>query len=872
MVTAILVFLGLITTLANAQDKPEETGNLPEDIYLMPFSHYDLAWTGTTPECLSRSYRIVTEAVRQAQVNPQYRWFVDNMFFLQHYISSRPEYLETIKELVKKGQIELNPLWIINFQDDNDGELYVRNLLYTKKYIKDTFGIEQEFVSLTDLPEWTPQFPQILARSGIKFAVMTRHGPENNHLIWWRAPDGTKLLTYHIGYGGLMYEPIIEISRRPQQVKQYIEKSLTRFTKVCKSRHALGYCGTDRSLPIPDLDKNVAKWNEMSQVKMKISTLKEFYEAIKDTPDLPAYSDEVPNAWMGIEAGFAKTFQFDQKALNLLETAEKFATISHILGYTTYPGKEIEHTWKGLIEAHDHGYGGHGYEEGDQRKIDQRQKAIYTAEEIIENSLIPIAEHIKTDDVDCIPIVVFNPLSWERSEVVNAHFTLQINQSQAGYEDNGFDWKGHKFETYPVKIKDKIVLKDDNGKIIPFQVIRKHKVLEYYIAFRAENVPVFGYKTYYIYPSKQESKEKAVFRADKNSLENDCLKLTVNQDGSFSLYDKSTGQTVVDGMRLSIINDLTPIRDGKQPENLKEIPLSLKQIVPEEIGPVRASVRLIYNLNHSSLRHLELKLSLSRGASKLDIESIIDYEMEKRREVLGISLVFPFNIKASGIHYGVPYGYNKSDNLLAESAIFTGKKNPNEPGIPDHLWKRCRLVQKWLNIKGKDAGFTIATSRQFFILGEKEVRCELLHINAKAFYLCPGIQQGTVISKFSIIPHFRTWQEDKAYRYGWELNNPLIAYSVNDTVSPKTLPKAFSFLESPSAQTIVTVLKKEEKGEGVILRLYEAEGTEGKIRLKFFKPITAAYECNLIEQPGQEINLVEENIKANEIKTIRLVR
>lgn len=869
----MLIILGFILLSAipdaflRAQEKEKKADNLPEDIYLMPFSHFDLAWTGRTPECLSRGYRIFSEAIKISESDPKFRYFVDNMFYLDRYISSHPEKLIPLKELVKRGQIELNPLWIINFQDDNDGELSVRNLLYTKKFIKDNFEVEPAAVSMTDLPDWTPQFPQILDKSGIKFLIMTRNGPNRNRLFRWRSPDGSAILTYHIGYGGLLYEPLIELSGKPYAVKNYLEKSMASFSKVSKTGHAFGFGGSDRTLPFAGLEANVAKWNEISPVKMKISSLKEYYEAVRDTPDLPEYTGQVPNMWI-VDGAYAKTFQDDQKALNLLATAEKLASISYILGYTKYPQDRIEQAWKGLILAHDHGYSGHGYDEGDKRKIVERQKAIYCAQDIIEESFTPIAEHVKADFKDCIPIVVFNPLSWERNEAVSAHFTLQIGQSQAGYNDTGIKHNGHRIETYPVKINDKMVLRDSLGKPVQMQILKKHDVLEYYILFRGEQIPALGYKTYYLYPSKEEYKEETSVRCGNDVLENEYLRLTVNEAGAFSLYDKKSGKVIINAARFAVIPDLGLVKEQKQLEDVREIPLRLDKTVIEENGPVRAALRLIFKPNHSCLRAMEFRVSLARGENKLDLEAVVDYEMLKIKEMPAVSLVVPFDIKDPKINYGIPYGSNESNNLMPESGI---RRQPDGPGVPAHLWIKCRLIQKWIDVAGDGPGFTMASSRNFFILSKKDLRCELLHLNAPAFYDCEDIREGRVVSYFSIAPHTKSLQVDKAYRLGWQLNNPVITYSVNDTVSEKTLPETLSFVEPLSDNTVVTVLKKAEKGEGFILRAFEAEGKPGNVSVKFFRSLSGIQEVNLMEQENKNPGLSKDSIQPNEIKTYKVV-
>ncbi|MBU4289719.1 MAG: hypothetical protein KKG09_00495 [Verrucomicrobia bacterium] len=860
----------LLASNLPAQEKPGDPGTLPETFNLVPFSHFDLAWTGTTPECLSRGYRIFTEAMDLCRKDPDYRYLIDNLFFLERYLSSHPEKREAFHELVKKGQIELNPAWILSFPSDNDGELWVRNLLYSKKYIRDEFGVDARCLSTTDLPDWTPQFPQILTKSGIDFVLMTRNGPKNAYLFHWKGQDDTKILTVNMRYGGLAYDPIVEFSRRPQLVKGYLHKVLALAEHKAGARHIVGLAGTDRSLPFPDLTKNVAAWNAMSPVKMKVSTLKEYYALVKDTPDLPTFSGEVPNTWMGVDAGYAKTFQDAQRALNGLETAEKWATICWLIGFSPYPAEPIESAWKSLLQAHDHGYGGHGYEDGDRRKIFERQKAIFTADDILERSLAAIAEHVKVPEKDCIPIVVFNSMSWPRSEVVDAHFTLQILQSDPGYDDNGVDvGAGRKRDFYPIKVHDKIVLKDDRGNPVPLQVAIKYQHLEYRILFRAEDVPPLGYRTYYVSPVKEEHAKPSPLKREKNSIENEFLRVAVSETGAVTLYDKEAKKTVSDGIRLCVIPDLTPIKDGKEMEDLKELPVRLRETRFDESGPIRIAGRLTFSCDHPSIRGLELTLSLAAGERKLGIEAAVDYKMEMRRDILGVSLLFPKE-KDAKITYGTPYGYNESTHLLPDAGFLHDPPQRAPSYLPAHIWKRVRSIQKWIDIRGADRAYTIASSRDFFVLGEKDIRCELVHLNAPAFYLCKEIRQGRVESAFSIVPHDRTWQEDKTYRQGWELNSPMTCYSVNDTVSAKTLPATLSFLPSPSDHAVVTVLKKEERGNGVIARFFEAEGKDGSINPGLFRPVKEIQTCDLQEKELHKMDSTEK-LDKNEIKTIKFI-
>lgn len=861
----------------------------PTDVYLIPFAHYDLAWTGTTPECLSRAYRILTEAIERCEAGRNgWRYLVDNMFYFQRYLAAHPEKLDLCRTLVRRGQLELNPLWIVSFQDNHPGENYVRYLLYPKMFIRDTFGVDPTVVCMSDTPEWSPQFPQIAAGCGIKFIARTRCGPKDTRLFWWQAADGTSVQTAYCSEGyGWLYIPILAIQDDARQTGSGMEFFLAEAFRPAKppvkgarsaidfffaeagkrsaTLHLLSFFGVDRNLPPRELESNVVEWNKTSERKMRISSLSEYYENVRDASNLPVYSGEVPNAWMGIESAFAVTFQDAQKASNLLLTAEKLATISHLLISTPYPQERIRTAWKSLALADDHGWGGHGYEEGDKRKIDERQKAIYAAEEIIEESLIPIAERVETEDVGCIPIVVFNPLSWERNEIVSAHFTLQLEL-------------GRELDLYPVSFrrKEEMVLKDDNGRPVPFQVVQKNPPLEYYIVFPGRHIPPLGYRTYYLYPCKEEQRIETDLQVAETALENEYLRVIVDKrKGSISIFDKAAQTTISDGIRISVVDDLRPIGLGKQLEDLPEEPVRVRQVIIAERGPVRGTLRLICDCRHSSLRDIEMTVSLARAGRNVEIESIIGYKMQPRQEVSGVFQVFPFCAPPSEVRYGIPYGHNDMGGLMPTAGFLGGyvglggRVDPTYP--PQHFWKRARLIQRWLDIGDGKRGVTISSTRHLFIVSEADAQCSLLQLNPGAFYFCKASRAGSVASRFSIAARSKTWQESKAYRGGHELTSPLIPYSVNDTVTKKTLPKALSFLQLSSDHCIVTVLKKAEKGEGVVVRMFEAEGREGRAELAFFRTVQEAWDCNLLEEGEKKADLRNVELKKNQIKTLRLL-
>ncbi len=90
------------------------------------------------------------------------------------------------------------------------------------------------------------------------------------------------------------------------------------------------------------------------------------------------------------------------------------------------------------------------------------------------------------------------------------------------------------------------------------------------------------------------------------------------------------------------------------------------------------------------------------------------------------------------------------------------------------------------------------------------------------------------------------------HRLGAVKAMPLLAYVVNDTASRKTLPSSRSFVSAEGAEVVLTAFKPASDCERVILRFYEAEGKEGRVKASFAPELRVVAEgraCDLREEP-----------------------
>jgi len=104
-----------------------------------------------------------------------------------------------IKRRIKEGRWEPTAsMWVETSKNLASGEILCRHLLYTRRYLKERFGLPYNAVKV----DWSPDtfghahtLPTILARGGVSRYYHFRTGP-NKWLIRWQGPDGSQVLLF----------------------------------------------------------------------------------------------------------------------------------------------------------------------------------------------------------------------------------------------------------------------------------------------------------------------------------------------------------------------------------------------------------------------------------------------------------------------------------------------------------------------------------------------------------------------------------------------------------------------------------------------------------------------------------------------------
>ncbi len=856
--------LAALWGLAAGAGQPPAGGS---DVYVVPFSHLDLFWAGSREECLSRGNFIIAKAIQIALQHPEFRFLLEDDVFVENYRQTRqgtPE-LEVFRRLVKEGRIAIAPKWAGIYQNLPRGEALVRNHLYGKRYAREVFGVDPQVSHLGDLPGYTSQYPQILAKAGIPFMVMTRMGPPDCSLFRWRAPDGSSALVWYSlkGYGwgiGLGLHQDLDSKQVARVVRE-----LDQVRATTKGPIYLGW-GTDLWAPSDKLVDNVAFLNQkLAPTTFRLATPDEYFAAASKMTDVPEFCGEIPSSWANIIASLCHLWAPAMAATDTLLTAEKFAAINHALGYAAYPQAELEALWKLVLQAMDHNNFGQGGFLGDARRLEYAEMPALHAGEILRDMLRNLAERVQIPVNGGTPIVVFNPLSWGRDDVVRTHVSL--------YGD-----------VRPGDIPKAVRLAEETGTTVPFYEEQSYGTISRAreIVFIARGVPPLGYKTYFLVPAeKVESfpatcqlkldvpdpeKPQRLFGYDE--LENAYYRVTVDRaTGQITVFDKELGRVVVKNLEMVA----TEIRGGdtlsKIPRSGRVLSNTVSQVELEENNPVRTIVRL-----HCDLAGVPVtqRLFLYAGLKRIDLENTVDWKANK---FLQLEQLFPYPDPQARVRYGIPFGSAADTDLFPKCGPHAGDE------VPYDEWKTWRQIQDWIYAGTAEGGLTVAADRQFIMLGEGVIRAGMLRgafqstgiTRAGKPFLLTVPPAGTYVFRYSLSSGKGTWAAAKSYRAGMAFNTPLIPVSSVDPLAQKPLPPTHSFCSLATDNLVVSAVKKAEHDGAIVLRIIEMEGTRVQTPVEFLGRKAAFRPVNLLEEEARASDQDILRVNPHEISTVRLV-
>jgi len=799
----------------------------PKDItvHMIGNAHIDPVWLWRAEE----GFRVVRDtckaALERMEETPGFIFCRSSASSYKWLEEREPELFERIRQRIKDGQ------WCIvgGWWEQPDcnipcGESFVRQALYGKRYFQQKFGVDVRVGYNVDSFGHAGTLPQILKKCGLDYYVFFRPGPHEKPLpaglFLWQAPDATQVIAcrppHHYCCGP---EEIIG------RIQQAAEQAPLGLHEVMCFYGVGDHGGGPTKANIASV---LAVAADPSAPNAIFSTPRRFFEKVKKeiqekgTP-LPVVADELQHHARGCYSVLSAIKQANHDAEDLLLTAERFAALAWSAFAEPSPQADLSRAWETVLfhQFHDVLAGTSIPEAYDDAWpcYDEVRK---TAMRVITEALEAIGNHVDTAGPG-EPVTLYNPLAWERDEAIE----IELREEDEG----GF-----------------VVLNEKYAEV-PSQREEGH------ILVRAR-VPALGFATYRFYRDRQPEGYDSALAVSPTSLQNQFFRLEIDPETGLlrTLRDKRLDINLLSAPGAALVvlrdpsdtwsHDVVSFRDEAGRFQIDGKP----EIV--ESGPVRAGIRVKSRWGDSTA---EQTFYLYDGLARIDVCLLLDWH--ERHTML--KLAFPTAIESPVATFEVPYG-----------SIVRSTSGEEEP------------IQRWMDVSGtiggKPAGLALCNDGKYGadVLGP-EMRLSLVRSPIYAFHDPakpePGktyryTDQGEHFIRYRLIPHAGSWQDAGVVREAQSLNVP--TYFRYEQVRDGTISSAATAVEVTPDSVLLTVLKKAEDGDDLIVRFYETAGREAEARvdLRFLGVIWAGtlrpfeiktVRCNLEAKRCWEVDMLE---------------
>jgi alpha-mannosidase len=831
-------------------------------------SHIDAAWLWPWTETVDVVKRTFGTALQLMYEYPQYTYTQSAAAYNEWMADKYPDLNDQIKQRIKERRWEIvGGMWVEPDLNMPDGESLVRQLLVGKRWYKQAYGVDVRIGWNPDSFGYTWQLPQIYKKSGVDYFVTQKMTWNDTNqlpfkLFWWESPDGSKVLTYFPhDYANDNLSPIrlahdtVQARDRAPGMTDMMDLFGIGDHGGGPTRAILdeGMHWAEPSMPakvVPQIVFGTAQ-SYFDQVTLQnaedpkdgkiapesrtwdYQSIAKGYEpppAVEGKIAIPTWKSEMYFEYhrgvMTTQANHKKNMrQSSEEVLN----AEKYASLAWLDG-RAYPANELTEDWKKVLfnQFHDLAAGsGIGVIYKDAQK--EYDVVRWSTNEISAKSLDTVDERINTAGSGT-PVVVYNPLGWERSGEVTVH----LESGKNGLAANG------------AQIVNIASHSGSDAADVTLHVL---------------HVPALGYKVVWLGPGHTKSGESEAQAKDSGNaitLENATVRITVDkQSGCMtSLFDKKSNfETLASG---ACGNQLQFFHDNPKDYDAWNIDPGTLDVAPETIAHAD-SVELVKDpepvirvTHHFQNSKFVQTYSLSAEGDMVDVGNQIDWHESH------ILLKAAFPLAASGpfATYEIPYG------------------TIDRPTTRNNSWEKAQFevpAQRWADLGDGKHGFSLLNDSKFGYDGVGNLLRLTLLRSPK--WPDPDADMGHHHFHYALYPHQGTWKDAMTVRRGWEYNYPL--HGVVTMAHGGTLPAQHSFAAVTPDNVVLTAVKKAEDANGLIFRVYEWAGKESTVEFHVPAGAESATVTNMMEEPeGSPLqvtgDVVKAPIKPYEILTIRV--
>jgi fibronectin type 3 domain-containing protein len=780
------------------------------------------------------------------------------------------DWFETLRERLVQGRFAYGAAFANNAHSNWGAEELARSVYFSERFFKDKTGVEStKNIIMRDEPTLSWGVIDAMVETGAKsFAI--HHNSDHNpwrgttvypELFFAQGRNPTnKLLVWNSPVENYCIDELNFRGKDITVLMSNIAKKLMGYQSGNKYPYDVATVnftdGKDNGPMLTEVYNNIKNLNDKGYVYPRIinANYNTFFDDVATnwSASIPTYKGTIEDWWNFGAASTAYETGLNRVNHDKLSAAEFFATVaSAATPKQRYPYETLanayenlllwdEHTWGSPRPAVDHQW---RWKRNTAIASDVASTQVLTDSMAAINALIPATG--KT-------IVIYNNLSWERSDVV----TLKQNE-------------------LPVHFN---IIDVASGKAVNYQ-----KIDSGMLVFVAPKVPGLGYKTFRVNPRADEPVFTTSIKATANTLENNFFKITFNSAGNItSILDKqNTNAEMVDSSAPYPLNQYVIFKEGALAGQVSTATVSTC------VGAIQGS--MLADGATTGLDSLNRKVILYDSLPRIDFVN----DAVKGRQLANVEMgYFCFPLKVN--------------NFMLRHEMPTGDMRPgvtsdiNNPTTEQYFTSSTAFytVNRWVDISNqKDWGITFASLQAPLLsygkpeLGWSKGTWDVNYNADKPWIYSMAFnnewqtnfqktQPGRAIFQYALRGHAGgTWQAGNAETFGAEVASPLKASIIADTQAGHGFNKAKGqFIGIDKNNVVLTAAKlAEANGDGIILRFNEIKGqsTSVKIDLSWLAP-TSVIETDLIENNKTPLpltrNAVTITIPPFGFKTLRLLR
>ena len=490
------------------------------------------------------------------------------------------EKIARLMNLIKSGQIVLSTAWG-SMHTDYMGAEELNRLNYDFFRLQQQYGITSEVAYMNDVPGHPMPIASMLASAGTKYLVTGANTFIANATdlapgkvpFYWEAPDGNKVLLWiSQGNRGAYVEAFTQYYLDPYTVDPYtdrrpfdmfnpelagkksdIEMMEIGVTDLLNNYNKAGYkydavmamYAHDFLEPdnVLNLQRAAKLWNSRhDEVKIRIATSPEFFKYIegKYGSQIPTYRGEWSGLWSEAKTASPRISADGRYAHDHAPAAETLWSAIGMTRRLPIPVGNFSEIYDLMFTYDEHsGAGNTGWPQLNSSEPLRQQNREYVeftgaarreADDLLGSGIAILGTPTRFDtgrpaaDGNTQPVVIYNPLSWERSDVV---------------------------ELAPPADRKIAFVRDVSGGAVPFDIDDAGNAI-----FVARNVPSMGYVIYNVATAAGKA-VSTLRRGPGTFATNSRFGVTANTDGTIrTILDRTYKRELVNNTGGRPFNDL----------------------------------------------------------------------------------------------------------------------------------------------------------------------------------------------------------------------------------------------------------------------------------------------------------------------------